>query len=347
MTDSTEARSILRNYFSEVSDEEYIEHLRERNPELLEEGNVSEDPELAQLGLPGLETQALVRLALRPDPVRYPLDAYLACALTALTPEQRQLMVHLSDAAAQVCKEMDINLYEPRMKTDPVHHPSVSDAEVFHTDRERVIRSDLIVYLAHYPSTGAGEELMIAYDAMVPIIVVSHTTSRLSRMVTGIPGMIITVAYEEPEEMRASLRAALAQIRPQLVQRKLAFGEHDVNIVGDRIRRLRENQGLTRADVAAASSERFPINEEMLARIEHSSDRDANLSLIHLREISTALRVTVADLVEPNMEENILSTISSWISGQRAARFGSVSNRDRNRLLRRLLLRLVDSLEDE
>lgn len=346
MIDPAKARPLVRSRLLGMTDDEYRDAVRRNELDL--GGQMSEDAALAQVGLPGLITSDVTELlALRSAPGHVPLQAYLASALTGLSGSERQLIFQLSFTVSEVCRELGIELYEPRKKTDPVHHPDVSDSEVFHVDRERVVQSDLLIYLAHFPSTGAGEELDFAYNAMVPILVISHNEARVSRMVTGIPGTVVTLAYEEPEELHARLHEALVQLRPQLVQRKLAFGDYDVNIVGDRIRRLREAQGLTREDVANASTSRTSISVEWLSRLEQSNDKEANPSLLHLRELATLLNTTVADLVEPDMSELIVGTLTSWVGERQAARFGQMSTRDRNKLLRRLLLRLVDNLEDE
>jgi hypothetical protein len=55
-------------------------------------------------------------------------------------------------------------LYEPRKKTDPVHYPDVGATDVFHIDRGRVLNSEFLIHLAHFSSTGSGEELNFAYD---------------------------------------------------------------------------------------------------------------------------------------------------------------------------------------
>lgn len=348
MTDVSRAHDIVTAHLASLSNDDYLAAVRRYEPELLGEGAMTEDAGLAQLGLPGLETTETAKvLALRPRPEHHPLNAYLASALTGLEGAERQLIFQLSDAVSLVCQDLGIELYEPRKKTDPVHHPDVEDTEVFHVDRERVLRSDLLIYLAHYPSTGAGEELTFAYDAMLPIVVVGHNESRISRMVTGIPGTVVTVSYDEPEELRARLHETLLQLRPQLVQRKLAYSDYDVNIIGDRIRQLREAKGLTREDIVKVSSDRHPLSVEMLARLEQSNDKDANPSLLQLREIATALSTTVSDLVEPDMDELIINNLSTWVTDRQAARFGDISSRDRNKLLRRVLLRLIDSLEDD
>ena len=272
------------------------------------------------------------------------LDAYLACALTGLNKEQRQLVFQLSDMVAEICKGYGIELYEPRKKTDPVHHTEVKDTDVFRIDRERVLSSDLLIHLSHYPSTGSGEELDFAYSALIPIIVVSHSENYVSRMITGIPSFHVHLKYTEPEELREQLHSCLVEIRPILEERKLAFSQYEVNIVGNRIQVLREQLQLSRQAVV----ESIPgLTEEALHHIEENSDKTSNPSLIQLRQIAAVLKTTVADLVEPDMEERILRGLNEWISGREAARFSSISTKDRNKIIRRILLRLIDSLEIE
>lgn len=354
MTDPSQALGLLREHFEDAVPGQIDETAKRHSPELvlLDSDHAGENDELVELGLralPAGATQSSIVTLFRPDPASLPLHAYLASALTGLDGAQRQLIFQLSDAIGVVCHDLGISLYEPRKNTDPVHHASVPDSDVFHPDldRERVLRSDLLVYLAHYPSTGAGEELDFALNALVPIIVIAHRSTRVSRMITGIPGLVVVLEYDEPEELRTLLGEKLAQIRPLLVQRALAFGTYDVNIVGDRIRSLRQQQGLTRADIAKATAGRFPISVEMIARWETQTDRDSDLSLVQLREIATALKTTVADLVEPDLQQVLISGLADWVGGRPSARFSGSSNRDRNRILRRLLSRLIDDLDDD
>lgn len=297
-----------------------------------------------RLGAPEEPRPEIVSLDLfRPAaaPTRIPLNAYLACALTGLTHDQRQLVFHLSDAVAGVCAELDIDVYEPRKKTDPVHHPNVSDVEVFRTDRERVLNSDLLIHLAHFPSTGSGQELDFAYTALLPILVIRHEDKRASRMVTGIPSLKVEVAYREPEELRAQLRDALTELRPLLEERKLACKKFRQNIVGARVKELREALRLTRSELAQATG----FAEEGITQLEESEDALSNPSLLQLRVLATALRTTAAELVAPDFQQLVVSEIKSWLDGNRAARFTGLSARDRATLIRRLLYRVLDQLD--
>jgi transcriptional regulator with XRE-family HTH domain len=332
-TTPEDAADRLRAHFAGVTAHEFDERLDQYCSDLaLAVANPDEGTQMSQLVL------------FRPQPSPLRLQAYLASALTGLNHEQRQLVFQLSDVISTICNDLDIELYEPRKKTDPVHHAAISSAEVFRLDRERVLESDLVIHLCHYASTGSGEELDFATNALVPVVLVSHSENRVSRMVTGIPGLKVEVQYTEPEELRVELRDRLLELRPILEERKLAFSNLHVNIVGNRIRSLREELRLTRADVAA----RIPVlTVDTLTQIEESVDSTSNPSLVQLRQIATVLSTTVADLVEPSLDDRLITLLQDWVENRQEARFSGISKKDRNRIVRRLLLRVIDSLEED
>jgi transcriptional regulator with XRE-family HTH domain len=271
---------------------------------------------------------------------RLRLRAYLASALSGLDETERQLIFALSDVVAQVCAQHEIELYEPRKNTDPVHHSDVADTDVWVLDKQRVLQSDLVIHLAHHPSTGSGEELAYAEGSLIPILLISHARTRVSRMVTGIPAIKIHLRYTEPEQLREELGRRLLEIRPLLEQRRLALGE-DQNVVGEKVRQLRESLGLTREEVAAAAG----TDAADLAHLEESPDRVANWTLTKLRVIATVLRTTVSDLIEPDLGEQLAATIDDWIHGREAARFPGMSPKDQRRLVYTLLGRLRDEFD--
>jgi transcriptional regulator with XRE-family HTH domain len=290
-------------------------------------------------------TPSIGPVLVHPRPKRIPLTAYLASALTGLDATQKALIVHLSDITSLVCRAVDVDLYEPRKTTDPVHHAQVPDAEVFKTDRERVVSSDLLIHLCHFPSTGSGEELSFAYDALVPMILIAPGQQRVSRMITGIPSVKIEIRYEEPEDLRAMLEDRLIELRPLLEQRRLTMNDLSENIVGARIKELRLDANLSREELAS----RVGLTTEGLADIEDNIDTIANPSLTKLRLIATALKTTVAELVNPDYHEAILASIQSLMSDRTstaAARFSGVSDKDKRALLRRFLARLSHELEE-
>src|SRR5947209_2300618 len=132
---------------------------------------------------------------LRSHPSPLSLDAYLASALTGLTEEQRDTIFSLSDLVASVCEAHQIKLYGPRKDgTGPKTNPSAKDSDVFKVDRERVLISDLLIHLCHFPGIGAGEPTF-AYSALIPIILIAHNDNRVNRMMTGIPSLKFKLIY--------------------------------------------------------------------------------------------------------------------------------------------------------
>lgn len=336
-----EVKREIEDHFESVTQFEFADNLKKF--ELIEENS---EPSL-DIEAAGEETGQLLLFrgptVLSTPPLK--LDAYLACALTGLNDEQRQLMFQLSDVVSTVCEDFNIDLYEPRKKTDPVHNPEVADTDVFHLDRETVLGSDLLIHLCHYPSTGAGEELAFAYDSMVPIILISHSDSRVSRMITGIPGFKREIKYTEPEQLRSLLRETLMSVRPILEERKIVFSKYEANIVGDRIRSLREELQLTREEVAAKLAP--PLTAEALQKIEESTDKTSNPSLVKLRQIAVVLGTTVADLVEPSVSSLVIAKLEELLNNKMAARSGIFIQEDHKRLLRRTLLQMIQVLERE
>jgi hypothetical protein len=333
MVDPNEVRKHLRKHFSEVTPEEFIENVSKYCPEILQA-----PPAKTEEDVSGVHLQLF-----QPQPAPLPLNAYFACALTGLASDQYKQMVELSEIIDEICQTDGIDLYQPRLHTDPVKHAKLPAESVFKIDKARVLGSDLLVHLCDYPSTGAGEELAMALDALLPILLISHSQTHLSRMVKGIPGYKVEIEYTDHDSLRSELKNALLQIRPVLEERKLAFSKYRGNVVGNTIRLMREEAGLTRKMVASSSPSVLEV--ERLRQIEESADQESNPSLIELRVIATILKTTVADLVEPDMDERLLNALQDWPFRSRTAQFGRLNIKNRNKILRRLLLRLIDSLE--
>lgn len=272
------------------------------------------------------------------------LNAYFATALTSLTQEERDVLFAVADVVVAVSEELGIGVYKPWEATDPVQHPEVAAEVVFSMDRERVLDSDLVIHIADYASTGAGEELDFALAALIPIVLLSRGDAVVSRMVLGIPGLKLRVMYNTLDELRAELREVLGEIRPVLEERKLSFSDFDNNIVGNKVRVIREESYLTREDLASSSMGLLTV--ERLRVIEESGDKVSNPSLLELRALSTFLKTTVADLAEPDLKQRIIVMLNEWLDGRSDARYG-MSRNDRNKIITRLLLRIADDLQRE
>jgi transcriptional regulator with XRE-family HTH domain len=254
------------------------------------------------------------------------------------------LVNHLSDLVNLVCRSVDIDLYEPRKKTDPVHNADVRATDVFHIDRGRVLSSDLLIHLAHFSSTGSGEELSFAFDALVPMVVIAPDGQNVSRMITGIPSLKLEIRYQEPEDMREMLGVRLQEIRPVLEQRKLAKSEFSQNVVGNKIKELRLDASLSREQLAKSVG----LTVDAIEHLEESIDTVSNPSLTLLRLIATTLKTTVAELVNPDYANSVISGIQAILDDRveeaTAARFGGVPGNDQRTILIRYLARLQELL---
>ena len=333
MVSPQDAQKILGKHFKQIT----LDEFNERHEKYVGEGLVELVPTAENS-----EDTAMILYQREAAPLR--LDAYLASALTGLTPEQREHLFAVSNIVASVCRDLEIDLYEPQKTTDPVNHPQVSPGDVFNLDREKVLSSDLVIHLADYASTGAGEELDFALAALIPIVLIAHGDTRVSRMVTGIPALKLTIIYRDIDELADELRERLTEIRPILEERKMAFSDFDKNMVGHKVRILREESELTREDVAAHSGELLTV--ERLRQIEESSDKVSNPSLLELRTLATVLKTTVADLVEPDLDERMIALLQELMLGRVEARY-QMSSRDQRKVLRRILYRVLDRTEED
>jgi len=225
------------------------------------------------------------------------LDAYLATALTGLSEANRNRVFEISDAVANACRRAGIDLYEPRNSTDPVHHAHIPDSDVFRFDQQKVSAADLLLYVADFPSTGAGQELIIAGNSMVPIVAIAHESLKVSRMVTGMPGDFTLLRYSSIRSIEHFLAEKLCEMRPALERRKSALARNTENKIGARIRTVRRARDMTYEDVAAAFRIPNAITARQIEQCENASDFQNNLSVFFLRELAAALDVSIADLL--------------------------------------------------
>ena len=332
MVNPQEAQRILGEHFEQITLDEFEER---------REKYVGKEDEHVQPIAASPEESSMILYQREAAPLS--LNAYLASTLTGLTEKERLRLVAVSNIVNLVCNDLEIDLYEPRKATDPVEHPDVKATDVYNMDRERVLRSDLLVHVADFASTGAGEELDFARSALIPIILIAHGDTRVSRMVTGIPAFNLMLTYTSLDDLRDELRDRLTEIRPILEQRKLAFSNFEKNMVGNKVRVTRQESGLTKEDVASHSGDVLTV--ERISQIEGSPDNISNPALMELRTLAAVLKTTVADLVEPDLDERMIALLKEWMLKGVAARF-SMSERDQRTVLRRILYRVLESTED-
>ena len=88
------------------------------------------------------------------------------------------------------------------------------------------------------------------------------------------------------------------------------------------------------------------LTVEKILQIEGNSDRVSNPSLLELRTLATVLKTTVADLVEPDLDERMIALLQELMLGRVEARY-AMSSRDQRKVFRRILYRVLDKTEED
>ncbi|MBU1126167.1 hypothetical protein KJ758_00995 [Patescibacteria group bacterium] len=139
-------------------------------------------------------------------------SVYVSGALTNLPADKVQTHKAYYEGIARVCQSMGIQAYVPHLHTDPEQHPQVSVREVFDYDTEKIAAMDAIVADVTYPSLGTGGELMIAYHAKKPLVLLSERGVPVSRFALGNPAVVYHLEYEDYFEALRRLPNILRQL---------------------------------------------------------------------------------------------------------------------------------------
>ncbi|MDA1038300.1 MAG: hypothetical protein O2877_01260 [bacterium] len=135
--------------------------------------------------------------------------AYMSGGLTKAPDASRDLYRALKEA----CAEVGVELYCPHEHSDPsAGTEALSPVEVYELNKRRVQENEVVVCYVGEPSLGTGIELEIAREEGKPIILLSETGSKVSRMARGVPGVVYHVEFENIEDAKRKLRQVLRQL---------------------------------------------------------------------------------------------------------------------------------------
>lgn len=137
---------------------------------------------------------------------------YISGALTGI--EKPTEIKAFYEAIALTTEKIGFQAYVPHVNTDPINNPDVTPRQVYETDKNQVISSDLVIAYIGYPSLGVGMELAYAETNSIPIILVYEKGKVISRFPCGIPTVICEIQFTDYED-------ALNQIKSFLEQWKL------------------------------------------------------------------------------------------------------------------------------
>jgi DNA-binding XRE family transcriptional regulator len=215
--------------------------------------------------------------------------------LTGLDEETRQSIDATVATVKAACSDpvIAIDVYFPGDHSDPVKHQGLAPGDVFALDRRRVKEADILVVLAHAPSTGVGQEVNMAFESLLPIVLLVPVGAVVSRMLRGVASYKVEISYRSEEGLRHELGRVLVDLRPRLETRRRAFARLDANVVGANVRAHRHRRQLTREHVADATG----MTVAALTSLEESPDRQSDPSLTQLRRLADVLGTAVADLV--------------------------------------------------
>lgn len=133
---------------------------------------------------------------------------YISGALTNVTKPRIKAFYEMQ---AKVCERFGMQPYIPHKESDPIKHAHLPAEKVYEMDRYHVSTSQLIIANATIPSFGVGQEIEIANQYNIPIILLCDKTMPLSRMVRGNPGITYIIFYESIEDALVQLAVFLCQ----------------------------------------------------------------------------------------------------------------------------------------
>ena len=98
---------------------------------------------------------------------------------------------------AEVCSAAGMEAYVPHLYSDPVKNPQMTPREVYVLDRQRVSESDLVIAYAGAPSLGVGQEIEIARENELPVVLLMEKNAVISRMARGNPAVIAEIRFTD------------------------------------------------------------------------------------------------------------------------------------------------------
>ncbi len=225
--------------------------------------------------------------------------AYFASCLTSLSEDERAALFREAALVRDACEGIRSYLYEPANYTDPVRNQNLPPQIVYSIDHAQVSRSHFIVLHARHPSHGAGQELEIATNAGLPVVLLQPATTRVSRMVLGTYARLHVVHYREDEELTRNLRAVLPTVVADLVSRHkgetfaptLVARQPDDSFA-ERLKALRGDMQMD----AETLGRHVGLSKEAIAKMEDGLF--SNPSITTVRLLAQVLRTSTSHLLD-------------------------------------------------
>lgn len=119
--------------------------------------------------------------------------AYISGPLTGM--DNISTLKKFYEEMAEVCKAESIEAYVPHLSTDPIQNPNMTAQEVYKLDQTQVAAANIVLAYVGSPSLGVGQEIEIAREHNVPVLLLMETDAKISRMARGNPAVIAEIRF--------------------------------------------------------------------------------------------------------------------------------------------------------
>jgi len=146
-----------------------------------------------------------------PSPVEGVPFLYLACPLTSVDPNERQLLdswcAHIRNCITETCTgsedSWELGVHVPFWWSNPASGNTMAPEDVYELNYGKVRDCAGVVVLAlRGGSTGVGQELTWAMQLRLPTLYLYPSgQGRVSRQVEGTPGDLTVVGFEDAEQL--------------------------------------------------------------------------------------------------------------------------------------------------
>jgi transcriptional regulator with XRE-family HTH domain len=242
---------------------------------------------------------------------------YLATPLTSVAAQSKTdtALKNLVDrirriASAKEFADPPFTLYWPGDHTHPSNR-SVTDRQVYGTDRSHAAAHDFIILLCIEPSYGVGQENEIATQAGIPAIrLISQGTSRmmtgsyLSAMDVPASGSLQTKVEFDEQVLKEKLKT----IRKQIFEMRAYYTNLDDNVLAIRLKALLESRDLSTVELA----ERIGVRADYVDALSKEHIIVSNPSVRILRRIARQLNVPTSFLVGEEYDEFWNESRAAW-----------------------------------
>lgn len=134
-------------------------------------------------------------------------QAYISGSLTGLSDLGRQRSFY--EQIGHILTRIGYRVHIPHQHSDPLNHPDLRPSEVYRLDHDAVAGSDLLIAYVGIPSHGVGQEVEIANQYGIPIVLLFEESRPVSRMVRGNPSVVCEVVAPTRELLLQRIEAAL------------------------------------------------------------------------------------------------------------------------------------------